>query len=280
MGTDVGRIAGFAADTAVERIDDTRFRGTVSDRWMVLGDTAPNGGYLMAIAARAMAGAAERPDPVTVTAHFVRPATVGEVEVHTEVVKAGRRHTTVEGRLLQGDQECARLLGTFGDLSAAEGPDRVDREPPNLPPVDECRDMNAAADAGQGFAPPVFRRFDHRMPAGMMDWAEGRPLGRGLIEGWCRFAGDEPMDTFGLLIVADAYPPAIFNAGEPVGWTPTVELTVQVRKRPADGWLATRFTTERMTRGYLEEDGEIWDADGDVVALSRQLAMVARPPAG
>lgn len=274
----MGRTADFAADTAVERLDDHVFRGRLTDRWLVLGDAAPNGGYLMAVAARAMASAAERPDPVTVTGHFVRPAAPGDVEIRTEIVKAGRRHTTVAARFLQNGRECVRLLGTFGDLTAAEGPTRVDRRPPDLPPVEQCRDMNAAVDeTGQGFAPPVFQRFDHRMPPGMMDWAAGRPLGRGLIEGWCRFAGEEPMDPFGLLIVADAYPPAIFNAGEPIGWTPTIELTVQVRKHPAPGWLSTRFTSETMTRGYLEEDGEVWDADGDLVALSRQLALVARP---
>ena len=274
----MGRVAGFAADTAVERLDERRFAGHLTDRWLVLGDAAPNGGYLMAVAARAMAAAGDRPDPVTVSAHYVRPTHPGDVEIHTEVVKVGRRHSTVAARLLQQGRECTRLLGTFGDLTAADGPTRIDREPPQLPPVDECPDMNAAIEGEEGgFAPPVFQRFDHRMPPGMMDWTRGQPLGRGLIQGWCRFAGDEPMDPFGLLVVADAYPPAIFNAGEPVGWTPTVEMTVQIRKRPAPGWLATRFTSDLMTRGYLEEDGEVWDADGDVVALSRQLALVARP---
>jgi hypothetical protein len=69
----------------------------------------------------------------------------------------------------------------------------------------------------------------------------------------------------------------VFNTGDStLGWVPTIELTVQVRKRPAPGYLATRFVTEAVTRGYLEEDGEVWDADGELVVLSRQLALVAR----
>ena len=97
------------------------------------------------------------------------------------------------------------------------------------------------------------------------------------MAGWSRFAGDEPIDSLGVLVLADAMPPAVFNTGGPLGWVPTVELTVQVRKRPAPGWLRTRFVTEHVTRGYLEEDGEIWDEAGELVALSRQLALVAKP---
>jgi acyl-CoA thioesterase len=271
--------ARFAEDTAVERLDAGRYGATVSDRWNVLGGAAPNGGYLMAMAARAMRDASGRPDPVTLTAHFLRPTPIGAVEVHTDIVKEGRRHATVQASLVADGSERLRLLGAFGDLTTADGPTQVDRTPPELPPRERCVDANAAADTDpQGFAPPILRRFDHLMAPGTMDWARGEPLGRGVMEGHARWAGgEERMDPLGLLVLADAYPPAVFNAGSIIGWVPTVELTVQVRKRPAPGWLRTRFTTEHVTRGYLEEDGEIWDADGDLVALSRQLALVAQP---
>jgi hypothetical protein len=61
-----------------------------------------------------------------------------------------------------------------------------------------------------------------------------------------------------------------------VGRVPTIELTVQVRRRPAPGFLSAWFTTEAITAGYLEEDGAVWDAAGDLVVLSRQLALAAR----
>jgi acyl-coenzyme A thioesterase PaaI-like protein len=269
--------ARFAADTAVEPIDPTTFAATVTERWAVLGGGAPNGGYLMAIAARAMSRATARPDPITLTAHFVRPATPGPATVAVEVIKAGRRHATVQAALLQDGDEKVRLLGAFGDLSQAAGPTRLDRPPPDLPPIDACVDVVADAAGAQHPAPPILQRFDHRMVPGAMDWTRGNPIGRGEIGGWCRWAGDEPMDTLGLLVVADAYPPAVFNAGGPIGWVPTVELTVQIRKRPPPGWLRVRMSTDLVTSGYLEEDGEIWDEAGEPVALSRQLALVAQP---
>ena len=70
--------------------------------------------------------------------------------------------------------------------------------------------------------------------------------------------------------------PAVFNSGLPMGWVPTVELTVHVRARPAPGPLRCRFTTRFVTGGALEEDGEVWDSADVLVAQSRQLALTPR----
>lgn len=270
----------FTEDTRVEPAGEGRYRGLLSGRWGVLGGT-PNGGYLMAVAGRAMRAALPHPDPVTTTAHFLAPPTTGEVDIEVDVLRAGRRHSTAEARLRQGGRECVRLLATFADLAAVDGPTRLLRRPPQLPPVEECVDVTSealTAEAGQGTpAPPILVRFDHRMPKGTMDWSLGRPTGDGAMAGWCRFADGEEMDTLGLLVVADAYPPAVFNSGVDLGWVPTIELTVQIRARPAPGYLNCRFSTEAVTGGYLEEDGEIWDGNGSLIALSRQLALVPRP---
>jgi hypothetical protein len=77
-------------------------------------------------------------------------------------------------------------------------------------------------------------------------------------------------------VATDAFPPTAFDARLPLGWTPTVELTAHVRARPEPGWLRCRFTTPFVTGGFLEEDGEVWDASGRSVARSRQLALVPR----
>ena len=97
------------------------------------------------------------------------------------------------------------------------------------------------------------------------------------MRGWFRLRDGEPLDTVSLLCAADAFPPTIFNADLPVAWTPTVELTAHVRSRPEPGWLRCRFATHFITGGFLEEEGELWDASGRLVAQSRQLALVPRP---
>ncbi len=272
----------FERDTAIERIADGHYRATVDPGWAVIDGAAPNGGYLMALAARAMRDGHGHPDPATLTAHFLSPPTPGEVELDVEVVRAGRRHTTVAAQLRQDGRERVRLLGTFGDLAAADGLTHLDRPPLDLPPIEDCIDATTrgveVAEAGGYPAPPILERFDHRQPEALVGWAQGRPTGRGETGGYLRWRDGAPMDTLGLLTVADCYPPAVFNLdGSSLGWVPTLELTVQVRGRPApDGYLASRFATTAITGGYLEEDGEIRDSDGRLVALSRQLALTAR----
>jgi len=238
----------------------------------------------MALAARAMRQGLPHPDPVTLTAHFLSPPEAGSIGVEVEVVRAGGRHTTVAARLEQDGIERARLLGAFSDLSRAEGPTRVDLQPPSYPPVEDCVDVTSAAIAAarDGRLPsfPIQERFEHRQPRELASWAVGRPTGYGEMGGYLRFADaaeGDAVDTLGLLVVADCYAPAIFNTAPGISsWVPTIELTVQVRARPAPGHLTASFTTRAITDGYLEEDGQVWDAAGRLVALSRQLALAPR----
>jgi acyl-CoA thioesterase len=267
----------FAADTGVTAVGPGRWSATVHEGWDIAGNA--NGGYLLAIAARAMAGAAERPDPVTLTAHYLSPGRPGPAEVRTSVVKSGKRFTTVQATLVAGDRPLLAVLGTFGDLAPTEGapaPSRVDDSPPDLPPVDQCVPLVPSDDAG-GMPPPFARRVEIRMHPGDAGFSRGRPSGEMRLRGWFRLPDDQPLDTLALVLASDAYPPTIFNADLPVGWTPTVELTTHVRARPAAGWLRCEFTTRFVTGGFLEEDGVVWDDTGTLVAQSRQLALVPRP---
>ena len=267
----------FEADTAVERRGDGRWRGEATRRWDVVGG-APNGGYLLTLPLRALAAELDRPDPLTVTAHFLDACGPGPVEISTEVLRTGR-HATGRAVLAQADDEPGRarltVTATFGDLGDADGPTRVDAEPPELPPLEECVDPAAA----EVELPPIVRRFDLRLDPSCVGWAVGRPSGVGRMAGWLRFGDGHPIDTMALPLLADALPPPALNLIPEVAWVPTLELTTHVRARPAPGWLRTVFRTRYLVDGYLEEDGELWDAEGRLVALSRQLALVRTRPA-
>ena len=278
----------FASATAVAEVRDGVFRTAVAEGWDINGNA--NGGYLMAVTARAMARAAGRPDPVTITAHFLAPGQPGPAEVVVHVAKRGKRFATVSATLSSGasagpsagvpagTRPLLAALGTFGDLSTpGGGPALVDGGPPELPPPEACVRRSDSR------APVKFAdQLDLRLHPDDAGFDAGRPSGLALVRGWFRLHDGEPVDTLALLCAVDAFPPTAFNAHLPVAWTPTVELTAHVRARPAPGWLRCRFTTRFVTGGsvetggFLEEDGEVWDSAGVLVAQSRQLALLPR----
>ena len=73
---------------------------------------------------------------------------------------------------------------------------------------------------------------------------------------------------------ADAFPPTVFARLGPIGWVPTLELTVHVRRRPAPGWLACHVWCDDVHNGKLIESCRLWDSTGELVAQSRQLGYL------
>jgi hypothetical protein len=118
-----------------------------------------------------------------------------------------------------------------------------------------------------------------RIRPGDEGFAVERPTGRAELAGWFALAGQAPgdaIDAIGLLLAADAFFPPVFNAGITPGWVPTLELTVHIRAVPAPGPVAARFHSDVIAGGLLNEDGELWDSTGTLVAQSRQLALMPR----
>ena len=107
--------------------------------------------------------------------------------------------------------------------------------------------------------------------------------GEARVSGWIRFADGRAPDALGCLLMADAFPPAVFGLLGMVGWVPTVELTVHLRGRPApgvSGWLMGAFWANDLRDGRMVEDGALWDSSGQLVAQSRQLGLVRQADAG
>ncbi len=262
----------FSEASRVEISGENAWKAEVQPGWDIF--EISNGGYLTAIAARAMSEAADGRLPVTVTTHFTRPISAGPAQVVVEPVKVGRNFSTMRAEL----SSSSGSLVALGSLAVAEalGDEAVyvDGGPPDLPEPAECL---LAVPSGDGpLPPPLVGLIEERIQPEDAKALTGDRSGVARMRGWFRLLDGEPMDVFTLLFAADAFPPALFNTNLPLGWTPTVEMTTQVRSAPSTGWLRCRFTTRFVTGGMLEEDGEIWDEEGRLLALSRQLALVPR----
>jgi hypothetical protein len=260
---------GSAAGTDAPGADMVSFDATVHPGWDIGGNA--NGGYLLAIAGRAMAEVTGRP-PLTITAHYLSPAPAGPCRIEVSPVRAGRRMATATAVLAQDGREVLRVLGTFADQTV-DGPTLVAGSPPALPPYDDC---DAPAMPEQGPVPALDERLAVRVRPGDDGFRHGRPTGVAEIAGWFAFVDERPVDSIGLLLVADAFPPPVFNTSLPVAWVPTLELTVHVRGVPAPGPLRCAFRSRFIQGGLLEEDGEVWDSDDHLVAQSRQLSLTPR----
>jgi len=258
----------FDSDTASTRVGDHTYELELTDRWNTPAGTA-NGGYLLAVCVRALRGEVPQPDLLSVSAHYLRPGTPGPARVETETARIGRRTGTGAATLLREGKEIIRVLATFTDLAAAEGQTIELGVAPELPAPEEC--VDPVTGRGKVAQTGIGERVEFRMPQLRGFW--GGELGRAeRWEFWMRFTDGRDADPIALAALVDAAPPVIFDHG--VRASSTVELTAHIRRRPAPGWLAARVSTRHLVNGFHEEDFELWDSTGALVAQSRQLAIV------
>jgi hypothetical protein len=72
------------------------------------------------------------------------------------------------------------------------------------------------------------------------------------------------------------WPAAFARVTQPIG-VPTLDHTVHLRtgtlpREPEP--VFARFRSRLAREGFLEEDGELWSIDGELLAQSRQLALL------
>lgn len=265
----------FDTQTAVTAQGEGRYAADLAAGWKVGGGL--NGGYLLATlgtAVRAELAERGKPDPLVISAYYLSAATAGPAEARVAVRRDGGRVATVAADLVQDGQTRITALATFGDLARAADDVRTTAVEPELPPLEQCVRNTDAPPEVRAMA-PLMERFDMRFAPESAGWAVGAPSRRGEIAAWFRLHDDREPDPLSLLLVVDALPPVTFDLGL-MGWAPTVELTAHVRARPAPGWLKVRHATRNLAGGMFEEDCEVWDSSGRLVAQARQLAMVPR----
>ncbi len=250
------------------------FTGQVDPDWNIGAN--PNGGYLLALAAQALRQAQPyHPDPLSISAHYLRPGLASQAcRIDTQVLRSGRTLSTVRATLMQAGRPCLEVLAAMGQLCEAYSANApvLALPPPDLPPPEHCVGRSASA---QGVTLSILKQLDVRLHP---DQAVPGAAGRARVSGWIRFADGRPPDALGCLLMVDAFPPAVFGLLGLVGWVPTIELTVHLRRRPAPGWLRGLFWSNDLSDGRVVEDGALWDADGQLVAQSRQLALVRPDP--
>lgn len=268
-------VSQFRRDSDLVAAGKGVFHGELSARWAI--GAVPNGGYVMAVAARALAAALDCPHPASITGHYLAPTEAGPVQIETELVRRGRRMSVATARLIQKGRERVRFMAAYTDFSLGAGLDLATVSPPEISAIAECIPMAELSPRPLAIHEHLLARVD---PTSATHWLRGDPGTDAALDAWIGFVDSTEPDVFALPLFADAFPPPLFRRVGFQGWVPTVELTVHVHRVPAPGLLRARFATRHVTGGLLHEDGELWDSSGQLVALSRQLGIIGGQRSG
>ncbi|EED36874.1 conserved hypothetical protein [Luminiphilus syltensis NOR5-1B] len=258
----------FTRDTGVTAGANNEWHGELHSGWRV--GEIPNGGYVLALIARALRQSLPHRDPLTINAFFLAPTRLGEVLVRTDSLREGRGTSFGSAELWQDEELKVRVTAAFTDLDRLSGEQWLGAAAPAVPDFDALKAQTARA-------LEIHHSVEMRMVRGFDVFEQGKRPMTGEFIAWLQHCDAAPADTLDLIMMADIMPPPVFTVLGPFGWVPTIEITVQCRARPAPGPLLGRHLSRYLTRGIIEADGELWDSEGQLVALSRQTMKVRQP---
>ena len=241
----------------------------MSERWWV--GKGPNGGYVAAVILRAIqASASAERAPRSLTVHYQRAPLAGPVEIAVEVEREGGRATFLSARMTQEGKVQATAQAVLsenwseGGFSELTMPDAG--EPGELHTIDPepGRPAEHAAELPRPPRPrragllrrrPPHRRLDPHPRAAPARRAAGGGLPRHLVPGALR-------------------PPRAPGRGADDRLHRPLPLAAAAAGRHAEDPYLVSFRSNIARHGFFEEDGELWSADGILLAQSRQLALL------
>jgi acyl-CoA thioesterase len=257
----------FDRDIVLEHSGEGAYEGVVAKNWSIRGN--PNGGYLMAFLASAMQKQSDKKWPVIVTANFLTRCEAGKKSgVTVEAISAGKQLDRYQASLTQNGVEITRCWATFMDgCNRDKSANRYEKEAPEMPAREECVLIPVIPEF------TLFENMDVLLAPSCAGWLNGSLSPISEQKGWIKFKDDRPCDALSLLLTADSFPPPILASQGIVAWVPTIEYSVSVRDLADTPWVKAIFCSHYLTCDIIEEDGELWDENGKLLAISRQIAQ-------
>lgn len=263
----------FDADTTVAG-GDGRYRAVLSPRWEVWG---PMGGYVAAVALRALAAEAGLPRPASFHCHFLSVARFAPVDLEVESLRRGKRAHALAVRMTQDGAPVLAASGWFVDGGLA-GFVHDDVRMPDVPPPEALRSYAVLSENYDEWY-PVWRTIDGH-PA---RWSQepGPPV----WQTWMRLVRTPPLDP--ILQAARAamwMDMMMWNAATPphVPWpvqylAPNLDLAVSFHaSAEEDEWLLCDAHAPFAGGGLVGCTGRVWTASGRLVA-SGTSTLFCRP---
>lgn len=204
---------------------------------------------------------------------FVGPVQLSSARLTAEILREGKSVTTVEVRLWQDGAVQSILLASFGAQRASSIQVNHERAAPDYPPVESLQIAQH-----HPLAPECFKQMQ-------MAWAEGQYPCTGSAQpdfgGWFRFDPalheNRDMNVADLMAAFDMWPPGVlpmFKTMAPAS-SLTWHLTyVHPLQNQLQDWFKYKVFTDYAGEGYSTEYAHLWDAQGRLIAVSRQTVTV------
>jgi acyl-CoA thioesterase-2 len=272
----------LAADTAVEG-SDGRYRAVLSRDWEIWG---PNGGYVAAVALRAVGAATPLRRPASFTCHFLSVASFDVVDIEVTPLREAKRAASWRVSITQQDRPIlAGIAWVIGDVPGIE---HDVSQMPNVPPPAALKPIEELA-GPDVYAPRyAFWRNLETRPIDWVPW-EQRPPRPPVWQEWYRFRPratfeDPFVDAARSVILVDTmlWPAACQPYVNDTPYVaPSLDVTVHFhRSAPESEWLLCDATASIAADGLIGGRASVWSADGQLVASGGgQLLCRPRPDA-
>jgi acyl-CoA thioesterase len=284
----------FSDGTQVRALGEGRYEAVIDELWTLR--PLPQGGFVTALALRAMEDALEHPDQTVRTAHttFVSPVAHGVVIVDVEVLRRGRSMSHVRAEVRNPGSDHGHVTtAVFGQ--PRDGFAFTDLAPPDpIPAPATCPSFrDPPPPEAEPFTPMRFweEAIEGRPVLGHAPWEDYEPDGAERAM-WYRFdetpmLDDGRLDPYAVPVLVDTMPGAVSEKVGPAQrrdwWAPSVDLTVHWLEPCRSPWVLAHNRARHAGEGYASVDQALWDcgADGEdeprLVAYATQICIFSFP---
>ncbi len=267
----------FQEAIKLESLEDNKFIVNPDTNYFV-GNT-PHGGYLMAVMHKALTSILPHSTAISSSVQYLDRIDAKTFELDVETFKTSRGSSSGIVKLKQDNKICTTFTGTCSDFQFMKGYDGLQKPLPNIFNESDKKDyikMNYDK-ISKGFTPAFIQQLECLIHPDHAWW--NRDYNDKNNEARCsaflEMQGGIP-DQFCLSFYSDILPPVVSNKYGPLGWIPTITLTTHIRQLPSTSELYADFRATDINKGYFEQDCNIWDLNGNLVASSRQLTRILK----
>jgi acyl-CoA thioesterase len=267
----------FQEAIKLEDIEDNKFIVNPDTNYFV-GNT-PHGGYLMAVMHKALTSILPHSTAISSSVQYLDRIDAKTFELEVETFKTSRGSSSGIVKLKQDDKICTTFTGTCSDFQFMKGYDGLQKPLPNIFNESDKKDyikMNYDK-ISKGFTPAFIKQLECLIHPDHAWWNRDSndKNNEARCSAFLEMQGGIP-DQFCLSFYSDILPPVVSNKYGPLGWIPTITLTTHIRQLPSTSELYADFKASDINKGYFEQDCNIWDLNGNLVASSRQLTRILK----